>query len=129
MTARVLLVEDSPTDVELALEVFDGVELAVATDGEAALARLQAADERFDLVLLDVNLPRLSGIEVLHRIRADPRLRALPVVVLTTSRDPADTAAAGAGEADAFFSKPADLEGFEGLARHIRATWLARYTF
>ena len=129
MIARVLLVEDSPTDAELTREVFADVDLTLATDGEAALERLRDPGARFDLVLLDLNLPRLGGFDVLREIRADARLTGLPVIVLTTSRDPEDERRAGGGEADAFLSKPTDLPGFERLARHVRATWLARYTF
>ena len=135
---EVLLVEDDPGDVLMTQEAFEDYRVAnnltVISNGEDAIAYLRKEGRYADavtpgLVLLDLNLPRLGGLDVLRAVRADPALRELPVVVLTTSRDPGDQQAAGAGEADAFLSKPTDLEGFERLARHVRATWLARYTF
>jgi two-component system, chemotaxis family, response regulator Rcp1 len=128
--ARILLVEDNPGDarlVRLALaEALPSARLSVAADGEAALTRLREAGEPPDLVLLDLNLPGLSGHEVLAAVRAseDPALRRLPVVVLSSSRAEADVARSYELGASSHLAKPGDVD-----ALFAQVETLARYWF
>lgn len=129
MTPRILLVEDSPTDVELTREVITH-DLDVVTDGEEALRFLRGEGERAgaarpDLVLLDLNLPRMSGLEVLRAMKEDPALVEIPVVVLTTSADEADVLGAYREHAASFITKPVDLEQFRKVAGEIEDYWLS----
>lgn len=128
----VLLVEDNPADVRLAAEVLAEAGLAdgllVARDGDEALRMLRREGEfaslpQPDLVLLDLNLPRLSGHEVLAQIKQTPLLRRIPVLVLTTSRAESDIAACYDAHANAFLTKPVDLLEFSRLAQSIRDFW------
>jgi CheY-like chemotaxis protein len=129
--ARILLVEDSVADaklVELALEESGSTsELDRAEDGAEALARLDAVVAgdvpRPDLVVVDVNLPRVSGIDVLRRIKSDPDLRTIPVVVFSTSRSAVDVAAAYACGASSYVVKPTDLNRFTEVVRAIESYW------
>lgn len=132
--AKILLVEDSPTDVELTGVVLADAkvanELHVVTDGEAALAflRREAGHEdapRPDFILLDVNLPRMSGIEVVAQIKDDPALKDIPVVMLTTSEDEADVMGAYAAHANSYITKPMDLDQFIAVVRSIEGYWLS----
>jgi len=118
---EILLVEDNPADVRLAREALR--EGAVAThlnaveDGVEALAFLRregkyADAPRPDIILLDLNMPRKGGLEVLSEVKSDPALRPIPVVVLTTSSDPDDIFQAYDLQASAFITKPADLDEF-----------------
>jgi CheY-like chemotaxis protein len=135
MTApgEVLLVEDADIHVaftELAFE-REGMPdaLRVARDGESALRAIDAEPENPPkLILLDLGLPRMSGFEVLERIRAhvNPRVRRTPVVVLTTSRAPGDVRKAYEMCANAFVSKPVELDDFVALIAEVRAWWLDR---
>jgi len=122
----ILLVEDSEADIELTLRGLARAKLQnriwSVRDGAEALAFLRREPPhqeapRPDLVLLDLNLPRLDGREVLRRIRADPRLRELPVVVLTASDSEQEHLAASA--ADAFVTKPVDFEQVAKLVQMI----------
>jgi len=124
-----LLVEDSPADVELMREGFRraGVahELRVARDGAEALEQLNDdATARPDLVLLDLYLPRVSGLEVLEAIKTDPVLREIPVLVLTTSRSDEDAQRAYQLHANAFISKPTSLGELMKLTRSVADFWL-----
>lgn len=129
-SARLLLVEDNPADVflmEAALELFDvPVQLTVARDGLEALEQLQVAKDAAGLpglILLDLNMPRMDGFEVLASLRADPSLAHLPVVVFTTSHAPADVKRAYALQANSYVSKPATLDEFLGLVKLLEAYW------
>jgi len=122
----ILLVEDSEADIELTLRGLARAKLQnriwTVRDGAQALAFLRreaphAEAPRPDLVLLDLNLPKLDGREVLARIRADPRLRELPVVVLTASDSEQEHRAVGA--ADAFMTKPVDFQQLAKLVQMI----------
>jgi CheY-like chemotaxis protein len=129
--ARILLVEDSVADVklvELALdEAGSTSRLDRAEDGAEALDRLDAVVAgtvpRPDLVVLDVNLPRVSGIDVLRRIKSDPDLRSIPVVVFSTSRSDVDVAAAYACGASSYVVKPTDLALFTEVVQAIESYW------
>jgi CheY-like chemotaxis protein len=125
---EVLLVEDDPGDVLMTQEAFADYKIAnkltVVTNGEDAIAYLRK-DGRFagvptpDLVLLDLNLPRRNGREVLRDIKEDPELRRVPVVVLTTSEADEDVVAAYDLHANAYVRKPVDFEQFVAAVRAI----------
>jgi CheY-like chemotaxis protein len=125
---RILLVEDSHADVRLLREAVHEQDLDVVIDdvqdGEAALAHLRGAGARPDLVLLDLNLPRLHGREVLEAIKADPELRPIPVIVLSTSDSPRDVADCYAQQASAYLVKPMGLDELGDLVQAIDAFWL-----
>jgi two-component system response regulator len=131
--ARVLLVEDNEADVRLMREAFreagDNVRLSAVGDGEQALAFLRREGgftdaPRPDIVLLDLNLPRKNGLEVLDELRADPSVAHVPVIVLTSSAAHADVQAAYARGANAFVVKPIELDAFMDLIGAIRGFWL-----
>lgn len=124
----VLLVEDDQGDVLMTKEAFAHHkirnELHVATDGEQALRFLRREDEYADaprpgLILLDLNLPRRDGRQVLAEIKADPDLRTIPVVVLTTSEAEEDILRSYSLHANAYVSKPVDFERFIEVIRRI----------
>jgi CheY-like chemotaxis protein len=132
-TVQILLVEDSPGDVRLTREALrDGKvanELHVATDGEAALAFLRHAPgyeavPAPDLILLDLNLPRMTGHEVLVEIKADAVLRAIPVAVLTTSAAEADVHRSYDLGASCYLTKPVDFNEFLKVIGAIEDFWL-----
>ncbi len=131
---EVLLVEDNPADVRLTEEALrEGtvpLHLSVTPDGEEALAFLRregryAAAPRPDLVLLDLNLPRLDGRAVLAAVKADPSLRRIPVVVLSTSEAEADIATSYDLHANCYVSKSPDLDQFFRVMGIIEEFWLA----
>jgi CheY-like chemotaxis protein len=120
----ILLVEDDPGDVVLVREAFDHDkvrnELRVASDGVYALEQLRDAERPVpDLILLDLNLPRMDGRELLEKIREDPRLTRIPVVVLTTSDAEADILRSYELHANAYVTKPVDLNRFLKVVREI----------
>jgi two-component system response regulator len=114
--ATVLLAEDSPDDVEITRRAFKrcrlSCELLVARDGEEALKTLRAAKPLPDFALLDINLPRLSGFQVLEGIRADPCLRVLPVIVLSASAREEDVFKSYDLGANSFIQKPVVFDAF-----------------
>jgi CheY-like chemotaxis protein len=127
-----LLVEDNPADVRLAQEVLrmSGFEhtLLVARDGEQALSVLRRGpgfEQRPwpSLVLLDLNLPRRDGREVLREIKEDPKLRRIPVLVLSTSKAESDVAACYEAHANCYLTKPVDIAEFGRLVELIRDFW------
>ena len=131
--ARVLLVEDNEADVRLTREALreagENVRLSAVADGDLALTYLRreagfADVPRPDLVLLDLNLPRKNGLEVLEEMRADERLACIPVIVLTSSAAHQDVEACYARGANAFVVKPLELDEFMALIGAIRGFWL-----
>ena len=127
-TLGVLLVEDDPGDVLIAREAMAAghlsTELNVVTDGVEAIAYLRRSDgyadvARPDLILLDLNLPRMSGHEVLAEVKADPDLRRIPVVVLTTSKAQEDITKSYDLHASVHVSKPVDFDDFTEVVRQI----------
>lgn len=124
---QILLVEDIHADVILLREALAEAELGddvvVAGDGQEALERLRSGGPLPQLVLLDLNLPVVSGHVVLDEIRSDPRLRALPVVVLSTSNAPSDISFAYSHQANAYVRKPNGFEALTSVARAIRDFW------
>ena len=130
-----LLVEDSPGDVRLTQEAFrdanQAVRLHVAWDGAEAMAFLnrQGANlnaPRPDLILLDLNLPKMDGREVLAQIKEDENLKTIPTVILTTSEAKADIDKSYELQANCYLNKPVDLEAFEALVLSINDFWLTR---
>jgi len=131
---NILLVEDNPGDVRLTIEALrEGKvhnHLSVARDGVEALAFLrqegQFADSpRPDVILLDLNLPKKDGREVLAEVKADERLRRIPVVVLTTSKAEEDILRSYALHANCYVTKPVDLEQFITVVRSIEDFWFS----
>jgi CheY-like chemotaxis protein len=124
---EILLVDDDPDDVTLALRALDRQHLAnrvhVVRDGEEALAYLRDM-ARPRLVLLDLKLPKVSGLEVLAEVRNDARLKTLPVVILTSSREEPDVARAYELGANSYIVKPVDFEQFLRAVSEIGLYWL-----
>jgi two-component system response regulator len=128
----ILLVDDNPDDVTFTLRAFKqnniSNEIIVAVDGEQALKMLlsETAAPPFQpaLVLLDLKLPKVGGLEVLRRIRADPRTQTLPIVVLTTSSEDADIASSYQLGANSFVRKPVVFSEFLGAAKTLGLYWL-----
>lgn len=124
---RILLVEDLSADALLLREALRDVglggDLMLAADGRHALDELRSGRPLPNLVLLDLNLPGISGRDVLDGIRGDPRLRELPVVVLSTSASPDDVSFAYAHRANAYVRKPNGFEALSVVARAIRDFW------
>ena len=132
-TLKVLLVEDSPGDVRLTMEALKEAKvlnnLNVAGDGIEALAFLKregahAKAPRPDVILLDLNLPKKDGREVLAEIKADPNLRRIPIVVLTTSRAEEDIIRAYDLHANCYITKPVDFKQFLEVVQSIEDFWL-----
>ncbi|HEU4740558.1 MAG TPA: response regulator [Meiothermus sp.] len=131
---EILLVEDNPGDVELTREAFEEARvrnrLHVVGDGVEALAFLRrqghyAQTSRPDIVLLDLNLPKKSGLEVLAELKEDPDLRRIPVIVLTTSQAEEDIVKSYHAHANAYVTKPVDFEKFIAVVRRFEDFWLA----
>ncbi|MGI8906142.1 MAG: response regulator [Candidatus Sumerlaeaceae bacterium] len=135
MPLQVLLVEDSPGDIRLTQEAFrdakTSINLHVATDGVEAMAFLrregtQSDAPRPDFILLDLNLPRMDGRQVLSEIKADESLRMIPTVILTTSDAEADIVKSYQLQANCYLCKPVQLDEFEGLVKSINDFWLTQ---
>ncbi|HEY6463622.1 MAG TPA: response regulator [Polyangiaceae bacterium] len=136
MKREILLVEDNASDEKLTLLAFErcGVsnEIVVARDGAAALDTLFATGPHAGrnppalpaIVLLDLNLPKIDGLEVLRRIRADPRTKLLPVIVLTASREEEDVVRSYSLGANAYVRKPVEFADFAQAARTLGLFWL-----
>lgn len=131
----VLLVEDSPGDIRLTQEAFkaanSNVRLHVAMDGVEALAFLaqegeHSAAPRPDLILLDLNLPKKDGREVLRHIRSDPKLESIPTVILTTSDAAIDINHSYQLRANSYVSKPVQLDKFQSVVRSINDFWFEK---
>jgi two-component system, chemotaxis family, response regulator Rcp1 len=130
---EILLVEDNPADVALTKRALKSGKVPynvhVANDGADALAFLHDVENeqapRPDLVLLDLNMPRVSGQEVLEKIKSNEKLASIPVVVLTTSRDEEDIAKTYKLHANSFITKPVDWQEFINVARLIEEYWFS----
>jgi CheY-like chemotaxis protein len=133
---EILLVEDSPTDAELTMRVLKKNHLANqvvhVTDGEEALNFLFARgaylgrnlDHRPRVILLDLKLPKIDGLEVLKAIKADPSTRTIPVVMLTSSREETDMIASYALGVNSYIVKPVDFDRFVEAVTHLGMYWL-----
>jgi two-component system, chemotaxis family, response regulator Rcp1 len=130
---EVLLVEDSPGDVRLTREAFRSanptIHLHVATDGAEAMTFLRhqgvhSKAPRPDLILLDLNLPKMDGREVLAHIKQDADLKTIPTVILTTSDDEVDIVKSYKLQANCYLNKPVQLDQFDNLVKSINDFWL-----
>lgn len=130
---EILLVEDNPADVKLTQQALEDGKIAnnlrVARDGEEALAYLNregqfAEASRPDLVLLDLNLPKMNGWEVLKAVKANPDLRRLPVVILSTSGMEEDVLRSYDLHANCYVTKPVDLDQFIKIVQEIKEFWI-----
>lgn len=128
------MVEDNLADVRLTREALAEYklrnELAVVTDGEAALRYLRQEDEYADasipdVILLDLNLPKKDGREVLEEVKADPALRHIPVVVLTTSEEEADILESYRLQAACYITKPVEIDRFMEVVKRIDEFWFS----
>lgn len=131
-TIEILLVEDNPADVDLTKETLAYAKirnrLHVVRDGEEALAFLRREEpftnvQRPDVILLDLNLPRKDGREVLQELKLDPELRSIPVVVLTSSDAEKDVVRSYDLGANCYITKPVDLDQFADVVRTIEDFW------
>jgi len=131
---EVLLVEDSPGDVRLTREAFKDakvhINMHVSSDGMQAMAFLKREGEhanapRPDMILLDLNLPKKDGREVLEEIKESPTLKSIPVVILTTSASEEDILRSYRLHANCYITKPVDLDGFLKVVKSIDAFWLS----
>lgn len=126
---EVLLVEDSATDAELTMRALrrhlDPGAVHLVRDGAEALAFLFATGARMPrLILLDLKLPKVDGVEVLRRLKSDPRTRTIPVVILSSSREPGDVLASYDVGANSFVVKPVEFDGFLGAVAELGRYWL-----
>ena len=135
MPPQVLQVEDSPGDVRLTQEAFHdanmSIKLHVASDGVEAMAFLRKEGAhvdapRPDLILLDLNLPKMDGREVLAHIKRDESLKTIPIVILTTSGAEADIVKSYQLQANCYLSKPVRLDAFQSLVKSINDFWLTK---
>jgi CheY-like chemotaxis protein len=135
--ADILLIEDDPGDALMVRESFaaanSGSRFHVIPDGHRALRFLRRAGEyagapRPALILLDPHLPDLAGLDILTQIKTDPALAIIPVIVLSSSSDPADITAAYARHANAYITKPADLDSYDDLVKQIEGCFLGLIT-
>jgi len=135
MPIHVLLVEDSPGDVRLTQEAFrdanPSIKLHVAADGVEAMAFLKHEGvhlhaPRPDLILLDLNLPKMDGREVLAHIKEDHSLKTIPTVILTTSDAEADIVKSYQLQSNCYLTKPVQLDAFESLVKSINDFWLTK---
>jgi CheY-like chemotaxis protein len=135
-TAELLIVEDNPGDVRLLEEVFRelaaDVHLSVARDGAEALEAIREATSggklRPDLILLDLNLPKVSGHDVLSHLKTNPLTTRIPVIVFTSSKAEADVKRAYDAHVNAYLKKPSTLDGLLSAAEDIANFWLRTAT-
>jgi chemotaxis family two-component system response regulator Rcp1 len=127
---HILLVEDNEGDIVLAREALEEARIknriTVITDGEKALEYLFRNDNnrKPDLILLDMNLPKVNGLEVLAKLKADDALKIIPVVMLTTSTSEQDVLDAYRNYVNCYINKPIDLEEFIVVIKNIESFWL-----
>ena len=126
----ILLVEDNPMDLDLTLRAFNKKKISntiqIARDGEEALAffaRWDAGDPLPAVILLDINLPKVNGLEVLQKLKAHPVFRRIPVVVLTSSRENSDLKTAYDLGVNSYIEKPVSFNKFIEVAEHIELYW------
>lgn len=129
---KVLIVDDNPADIELTRDTLEEsrlrLDIETAFNGEEALAILREKKEAGvsmpDLMLLDLNMPRMNGQELLHEMRADTALRVIPVVVLTSSDAETDIVKSYDLGANCYVTKPVDLSAFQHIVRSVEGFWL-----
>lgn len=132
-TVKILMVEDSPSDADLTIEALKEskllIDMSLVTDGVEAIAFLRQEGKYInevlpDLILLDLNLPKKSGFEVLTEIKNDEKLRVIPVIILTTSDDEKDVNDAYSQYANSYVTKPVDFKQFLEVVELIEDFWL-----
>lgn len=128
---RILLVEDNPAEARLVKEVFDGIDedfdIYTVFDGEQAINDLEKAKEnKYDILILDLNLPKKNGIDVLKEIKEKNLKSGMPIIVLTNSESENDVAKSYDLDADCFVTKPAGLDQFVETINSIEKFWLKR---
>jgi CheY-like chemotaxis protein len=130
----ILLVEDAPGDVRLTFEAFKKAtieaRLHAVKDGSEALDYLyhkgiHTGSKKPDLILLDLNIPKVNGFEVLGQVKNDPELKRIPVVILTSSSNPEDIQRAYSAHANCYLIKPHDLQDFFAIIRAVEDFWLS----
>ncbi|MEI7848033.1 MAG: response regulator [Chloroflexota bacterium] len=130
---HILMIEDNPGDIRLTREVLSDAtipnNLWAVKDGEEALQFLSQTHEfinapRPDLILLDLNLPRMSGLDILENIKSDENLRTIPVVILTTSQSEQDILSGYQRFANAYITKPVSLDQFNRIIQAVESFWL-----
>jgi len=135
MPLNILLVEDSPGDARLTREAFReanaSIQLHVVVDGVEAMAFLRQEEPyphapRPDIILLDLNLPKMDGREVLARVKGDPGLKTIPTIILSTSEAQADILKSYQLQANCYLSKPVQFDAFEKLVISINDLWLTK---
>jgi CheY-like chemotaxis protein len=135
-TVKILVVEDSPSDVRLIREALRGspmvIQITVARDGVEAMEYLhhcKKADSPLpELILLDLNLPRKNGREVLMEVKSDPQLKSVPVLIMSSSYDEDDIAQAYSLNANCYIRKPIDLVEYQRVVRAIEDFWFMTVT-
>jgi CheY-like chemotaxis protein len=134
---ELLIIEDNPGDVRLLEEAFEelnaNVNIRVAKDGAEGIELLTGSGDgnnswRPDLILLDLNLPKISGHDVLAQIKNDPHTRWIPVIVLTSSRAESDVRRAYESHANAYLRKPSTLDGLMAAAQDVKNFWMETAT-
>lgn len=134
---ELLIIEDNPGDVRLLEEAFEelhaNVKIRVAKDGAEGIEMLSTRSDaknswRPDLILLDLNLPKISGHDVLSQIKTDPGTRWIPVIVLTSSKAEADVRRAYEAHANAYLRKPSTLDGLLAAAQDVKNFWMETAT-
>lgn len=132
---EILLVEDNPGDIRLIMEYFKGTDISynivVAQDGQTALQILKQEEEYADmkrpnLIILDLNLPRINGIEVLKEVKKDDDLKIIPIIILTTSRKEEDIMETYQNNVNAYLTKPVDLDQYSQVISSIQDFWLSK---
>jgi two-component system, chemotaxis family, response regulator Rcp1 len=125
---RILAVDDSTADLVLLEEAISqhgiDAELERAHDGDEALVKLRDGSDRPDIMLLDLNMPRRHGREVLAEVKRDPDLRSIPVIIFSTSSSPADIAACYDDHANSYVVKPVDFDGLGRVVDALDAFWV-----
>jgi CheY-like chemotaxis protein len=126
----ILLVEDNPVDLDLTLRAFAARKISnkilVARDGEEALNYIELWESGEPVpvvILLDLNMPKVNGLEVLEKIKSHPKFKTIPIVILTTSSESKDLKTAYQLGANSYIIKPVDFEKFIDVARHIDVYW------
>jgi chemotaxis family two-component system response regulator Rcp1 len=129
MEIKILLVEDNEGDIVLTQEALKDGRIknwiVIARDGVEALAMLDSGEELPDLILLDINLPKMNGLEVLTAIKTDPRLKSIPVIMLSTSDEQNDILTSYNNYANCFITKPVDFNRFINVVRTIEEFWIS----
>jgi len=129
MEIKILLVEDNEGDIVLTQEALkDGRiknDITIARDGVEALGMLDSGEPLPDLILLDINLPKLNGLEVLTAIKTDPRLKTIPVIMLSTSDEQNDIFTSYNNYANCFITKPVDFNRFIDVVHTIETFWIS----